>query len=64
MMILTLVKMKVEMIFLPQIPRPREKENIKVLNMSMYSKDLLDHKVKRVNLDKQEEIVEMDKISP
>ena len=35
-----------------------------LLNMSMYSKDLLDQKVKRVNLDKQEEMVEMDKILP
>ena len=35
MMILTLVMMGVEMILLPQTPLPQEKENIKVLNMSM-----------------------------
>ena len=64
MMILTLAMTGMEMILLPQTPLPQEKENIKVLDMSMYSKDLLDHKVKRVNLDKQEEMVEMDKISP
>ena len=40
------------------------KENIKVPNMFMYFKDLLDQKVKRVNLDKQEEMVEMGRISP
>ena len=40
---------------------PRKRKH-KVLNMSMYSKDLLDQKVKRVNLDKQEEMVEMDRI--
>ena len=65
MMILTLVMMGVEVILLPpQIPLPQGEENIKVLNMFMYSKDLLDQKVKRVNLDKQEEMVEMGRISP
>ena len=64
MMILTLVMTGVEMTLPPQTPLPKEKENIIVLSMSMYSKDLLDQKVKRVNLDKQEEMVEMDKILP
>ena len=65
MMILTLVMMGMEMILLPpQTPLPQGKENIKVLNMFMYFKDLLDQKVKRVNLDKQEEMVEMGRISP
>ena len=64
MMILTPVMMGMEMILLPpQIPLPQGKENIKVLNMFMYFRDLLDQKVKRVNLDKQEEMVEMGKIS-
>ena len=35
MMILTLVMMGMEMILLPQTSLPQEKENIKVLNMSM-----------------------------
>ena len=65
MMILTLVMMGMEMILLPpQTPLPQGKEDIKVLNMFMYFKDLLDQKVKRVNLDKQEEMVEMGRISP
>ena len=64
MMILTLVMTGMGMILPPQNPLPQEKENIKALNMSMYSKDLLVQKVKRVNLDKQEEMVEMDKILP
>ena len=65
MMILTLVMTGMEMILLPpQTPLSQGKENIKVLNMFMYSKDLLDQKVKRVNLDKQEEMVEMGRISP
>ena len=42
---------------------PRKRKH-KVANMFMYFKDLLDQKVKRVNLDKQEEMVEMGKISP
>ena len=65
MMILTLVMMGMEMILLlPQAPLPQEKENIKVPNMFMYFKDLLDQTVKRVNLDKQEEMVEMGRIFP
>ena len=64
MMILTLVMMRMEMILLPQTPLPQGKKNIKAPNMFMYFKDLLDQKVKRVNLDKQEEMVEMDRISP
>ena len=65
MMILTLVMTGMEMILLPpQTPLPQGKENIKVPNMFMYFKDLLDQKVKRVNLDKQEEMVEMGRISP
>ena len=42
---------------------PRKRKH-KVPNMFMYFKDLLDQKVKRLNLDKQEEIVEMGRISP
>ena len=64
MTILTLVMMGAGMILLPQTPLPQEKENIKVLNMCMYSKDLLDQKVKRVNLVEQEEMVEMGRILP
>ena len=64
MMILTLVMMGMGMIFPP--PRTllsQRKENIKDLNMLMYSKDLLVQKVKKVNLDKQEEMAEMGRIS-
>ena len=64
MMILTPVMMGMEMILPPQTPLPQGKENIRIPNMFMYFKDLLDQKVKRVNLDKQEEMVEMDRISP
>ena len=65
MMILTLVMMGMEMVLLsPQALLPQGKENIKGPNMFMYFKDLLDQKVKRVNLDKQEEMVEMGRISP
>ena len=64
MMILTLVMMGMEMTLPPQTLLPKERENIKVLSMSTYSKDLLDQKVKRVNLDKQEEMVGTDKILP
>ena len=64
MMILTLVMTGMEMILLPpQTPLPQGKENIRVPNMFMYFRDLLDQKVKRVNLDKQEEMVEMGRIS-
>ena len=65
MMILTLVMMGMGMIFPPlQTPLSQRKENRKDLNMFMYSKDLLVQKVRRVNLDKQEEMVEMGRISP
>ena len=64
MMTPTLVMMGMEMILLPQTPLSQEKENIKVLNMFMYFKDLLGQKVKRVNLDKQAEMVEMGRIFP
>ena len=42
----------------------QRKENRRDPNMFMYSKDLLVQRVKKVNLDKQEEMVEMGKISP
>ena len=65
MMTLTLVMMGMEMISPPlQIPLSQGKENRRDPNMSMYSKDLPVQKVKKVNLDKQEEMVEMGKISP
>ena len=65
MMILTPVMTGMKITPLPpQTPLLQEKENIRVRNMFMYSKDLLDQKVKRVNLDKQEEMVEMGRISP
>ena len=64
MTILTLVMMGARMILLPQTPLPQEKENIKVLNMCMYSNDLLDQKVKRVSLVEQEEMVEMGRMLP
>ena len=65
MMILTLVMMRMGMISPPlQIPLSQRKENRKDPNMFMYSKDLLVQRVKKVNLDKQEEMVGMGKISP
>ena len=65
MMILTLVMMGMGMIFPPlQTPLSQRKENRRDPNMFMYSKDLLVRKVKKVNLDKQEEMVEMGKICP
>ena len=64
MMTLTLVMMGMGMIFPPpQTFLFQRKENRRDLSMSMYSKDLLVHKVKKVNLEKQEEMVEMGKIS-
>ena len=64
MMILTLVMMGMEMIYPPlRTPLSQGKENIKDLNMFMYFKDLV-QKVKKVNLDKQEEMVGMGRISP
>ena len=65
MMILTLVMMGMGMTSPPpQTPLSHRKENRRDLNMFMYSKDLLVQKVKKVNLDKQEEVVEMGRISP
>ena len=65
MMTLTLVMMGIGMIFsLPQTPLSQRKENRRDPNMFMYSKDLLVQRVKKVNPDKQEEMVEMGKISP
>ena len=65
MMTLTLVMMGMGMIFPPpQTPLSQRKENRGDPNMSMYSKDLLVQKVRKANLDKQEEMVEMGKISP
>ena len=62
MMILTLVMMGMGMIFPPlQTPLSQGKGNRRDLNMFMYSRDLL---VQKVNLDKQEEMVEMGRISP
>ena len=65
MMTLTLVMMGMRMILPPpQTPLSQRKENRRDPNMFMYSKDLLVQRVKKVNLDKQEEMVEMGKISP
>ena len=64
MMTLTVVMMGMGMIFPPpQTLLSQGKENRRDLNMSMYSKDPLDQRVKKVNLVKQEEMVEMGKIS-
>ena len=48
----------------PQTPLSQRKENRRDPNMFMYSKDLLVQRDKKVNLDKQEEMVGMGKISP
>ena len=65
MMSLTLVMMGMGMIFSPpQTPLSQRKENRGDPNMFMYSKDLLVQKVRKANLDKQKEMVEMGKISP
>ena len=65
MMILTLVMMGMGMTSPPpQTPLSQRKENRRDLNMFMYSKDLLVQKDKKVNLDKQEEMVEMGRTSP
>ena len=62
---LTLVMMGMRMTSLPpQTPLFQRKENRRDLNMFMYFKDLLVQKVKKVNLDKQEEMVGMGRISP
>ena len=59
MMTLTLVMMGMGMTSLPpQTPLSQRKENRRDLNMFMYFKDLLVQKVKKVNLDKQEELEE------
>ena len=64
-MILTLVMMGMGMISPPlQTPLSQRKENRRDPNMFMYSNDLLVQRVKKINLDKQEEMVEMGKISP
>ena len=64
MMTLTLVMMGMGMIFPPpQTPLSQRKENRRDPSMSMYFKDLLVQRVKKVNLDKQEEMVGMGKIS-
>ena len=58
MMTLTLVIMGMGMNFPPpQTPLSQRKENRRDPNMFMYSKDLLVQRVKKVNLDKQEEMV-------
>ena len=65
MMTLTLVMMRMGMIFPPpQTLLSQRKENRRDPNMFMYSKDHLVQRVKKVNLDKQEEMVGMGKISP
>ena len=64
MMTLTPVMMGMAMIFPPPQTPLSQKENRRDPNMFMYSKDLLVQRVKKVNLDKQEEMVEMGKISP
>ena len=65
MMTLTLVMMGMRIILPPpQTPLSQRKENRRDPNMLMYSKDLLVQRVKKVNLDKQEEMVEMVKVSP
>ena len=64
MMTLTLVMMGMGMIFPPpQTLLSQRKENRRDPNMSMYSKDPLVQRVKKVNLDKQEEMVEMGRVS-
>ena len=63
MMILTLVMMGMGMISPPpQTPLSQRKESRRDLDTFMYSKDLLVQKVRKDNLDKQEEMVEMGKI--
>ena len=64
MMTLTLAMMGMEMTSPSQTPLSQRKENRRDLNMFMYSRGLLVQKVKKVNLDKQEEMVEMGRISP
>ena len=64
MMTLTPVMMEMGSIFPPPQTPLSQKENRRDPNMFMYSKDLLVQRVKKANLDKQEEMVEMGKISP
>ena len=65
MMILTLVMMGMGMISPPpQTPLSQRKASRRDLDTFMYSKDLLVQKVRKVNLDKQVEMVEMGKIFP
>ena len=65
MMTLTPVMMGMGMTSLPpQTPLSQRKENRRDLNMFIYFKDLLVQKVKKINLDKQEGIVGMGRISP
>ena len=65
MMILTLVMMGMGMISpSPQTPLSQRKGSRRDPDTFMYSKDLLDQKVRKDNLDKQEEMVEMAKIFP
>ena len=65
MMTQTLVMMGMGMIFPPPpTPLSQRKENRGDPNMFMYSKNLLVQKARKANLDKQEEMVEMGKISP
>ena len=63
MMTLTRVMMGMGMISPPlQIPLYQRKEKRRDPNTLMYSKDLLVQKVRKDNLDNQEEMVEMGKI--
>ena len=65
MMILTLVMMEMGMISPPpQTPLSQRKESRRDQDTFMYSKDLLDQRVRKANLGKQEEMVEMGKIFP
>ena len=64
MMTLTPVMMEMGVIFPPPQTPLSQKENRRDPNMFMYSKDLLVQRVKKAKLDKQEEMVEMGKISP
>ena len=62
MEVLTLMTVGMEMILHPQqIPLLPEGEGIENPNMFMYYKGLQDHQARKGNLDKQEEMVEMDK---
>ena len=58
------VMMTLTLVMMMMTPLSQRKENRRDPNMFMYSKDLLVQRVKKVNLDKQEEMVGMGKISP